>query len=229
VSRHRLILPGLAVLAYGLAFAQRPGKLIADTKVHLYVDPSRFLGHLASAWSPTADLGHVWAGQYGGYLFPMAPWFALGDALGIPMWIVHRLWLGTLLFVAAWGVVRLMEAVWERDRGIAHLAAAVLFVVNPYVTVYANRTSVALLAYAALPWLLLCINRGLRDPQGWRWPAAFALVLTATGGGVNVAVTGWVLVSTSCAGAASRPARSCRTPGGSRWPSAWQARGGSCR
>jgi hypothetical protein len=194
VSRHRLILPGLAVLAYGLAFAQRPGKLIADTKVHLYVDPSRFLSHLASAWSPTADLGHVWAGQYSGYLFPMAPWFALGDALGIPMWIVHRLWLGTLLFVAAWGVVRLMEVVWERDRGVAHVAAAVLFVVNPYVTVYANRTSVALLAYAALPWLLLCVNRGLRDPHGWRWPAAFALVLTATSGGVNVAVTGWVLV-----------------------------------
>jgi arabinofuranan 3-O-arabinosyltransferase len=194
VPRHRLILPGLAALAYGLAFAQRPGKVIADTKVHLYVDPARFLSHLASAWSPTADLGHVWAGQYGGYLFPMAPWFALGDALGIPVWVVHRLWLGTLLFVAAWGVVRLMEAVWERDRGVAHAAAAVLFVVNPYVTVYANRTSVALLAYAALPWLLLCVNRGLRDPHAWRWPAAFALVLTATGGGVNVAVTGWVLV-----------------------------------
>jgi arabinofuranan 3-O-arabinosyltransferase len=194
VSRHRLILPGLAVLAYALAFAQRPGKLIADTKVHLYVDPSRFLSHLASAWSPTADLGHVWAGQYGGYLFPMAPWFALGDALGIPMWIVHRLWLGTLLFLAAWGVVRLMEVMWERDRGLAHVAAAVLYVVNPYVTVYADRTSVALLAYAALPWLLLCVNRGLRDPHAWRWPAAFALVLTATGGGVNVAVTGWLLV-----------------------------------
>src|SRR3954453_23206844 len=44
------------------------------------------------------------------------------------------------------GVVRLMEGVWERDRGVAHVAAAVLFVVNPYVTVYANRTSVALLA-----------------------------------------------------------------------------------
>jgi len=194
VSRHRLILPGLAALAYALAFAQRPGKVIADTKVHLYVDPVRFLSHLASAWSSTADLGHVWAGQYGGYLFPMAPWFALGDALGIPVWIVHRLWLGTLLFVAAWGVVRLMEVLWERDRGVAHAAAAVLFVVNPYVTVYLDRTSVALLAYAALPWLLLCVNRGLRDPHAWRWPAAFALVLTATGGGVNVAVTGWVLV-----------------------------------
>ena len=108
-----------------------------------------------SAWSPTADLGHVWAGQYGGYLFPMAPWFTAGDALGLPVWVVHRLWLGTLLAFAAWGVVRLLDELWDRERGAAHAAAAVLFVVNPYVTVYANRTSVALLAYAALPWLLL--------------------------------------------------------------------------
>jgi hypothetical protein len=194
VSRHRLILPGLAVLAYALAFAQRPGKLVADTKVDLYVDPSRFLSHLASAWSSTADLGHVWAGQNAGFLFPMAPWFAAGDALGLPMWVVHRLWLGTLLFAAAWGVVRLLEVVWERDRGVAHTAAAVLFVVNPYVTLAASRMSIALLAYAGLPWLLLSVNRGLRDPRGWRWPAAFALVLTAMGAGVNATLVGWVLV-----------------------------------
>jgi len=52
VSRHRLILPGLAVLAYGLAFAQRWGKLVADTKVHLYVDPGRFLSHLPPEQGP---------------------------------------------------------------------------------------------------------------------------------------------------------------------------------
>ncbi len=76
-----------------------------------------------------------------------------------------------------------------------HLAAGTLYVLNPYVAVYADRTSVALLAYAALPWMLLCVHRGLRDPRGWWWPAAFALVLTSTGGGVNAAVTGWVLLA----------------------------------
>jgi hypothetical protein len=59
----------------------------------------------------------------------------------------------------------------------------VLYVVNPYVTVYLGRTSVALLAHAALPWLLLLVHRGLREPRSWRWPAAFALVLASTGGG----------------------------------------------
>src|SRR4051794_7283655 len=199
VPRVRVPRPPLpAALAAGcfvLALCQRPGDVIADTKVDLYVSASNFLGDVASAWSPTSDLGHVFGGQYGGYLFPMAPWFAAGDALGIPMWIVHRLWLGLLLSLAAWGVVRLLDNLYRPQRNVVHAAAAILYVVNPYVTVYANRTSVALLAYAALPWLLLCVHRGLREPRGWAWPAAFALVLTCTGGGVNVAVTAWILLA----------------------------------
>jgi arabinofuranan 3-O-arabinosyltransferase len=192
--RRRLIPLGLAAAAYALALVQRPGTVVADTKVDLHVDPSGFLGDVASAWTATGQLGHVFGGQYGGYLFPMAPWFALGDAAGLPEWVVHRLWLGTLLALAAWGVVRLLDAMVDRPRGAPHVAAAVLFVLNPYVAIYANRISVSLLAYAALPWLLLAVHRGLRAPRSWRWPALFALALTCTGGGVNAAVTGWLLL-----------------------------------
>jgi arabinofuranan 3-O-arabinosyltransferase len=191
----RLIPLGLAAASYVLALVQRPGTVVADTKVDLYVDASGFLADVASAWTPTGQLGHVFGGQYGGYLFPMAPWFAGGDALGIPTWIVHRLWLGTLFALAAYGVVRLLDELLDRPRGAPHVAAAVLFVLNPYVAVYANRISVSLLAYAALPWLLLAVHRGLRRPRDWRWPALFALVLTCTGGGVNAAVTGWLLLA----------------------------------
>ncbi len=201
--RPRVVPLTLIVGAYLLALLQRPGTVVADTKLHLHVDPGGFLADVAGAWTPTAGLGHVWAGQYSGYLFPMGPFFAVGDALGLPEWVVHRLWLGTLLAVAAYGMVRLLRVLVPSGAdgrthggyGALHLAAGTLFVVNPYVAVYANRTSVALLAYAALPWMLLCVHRGLRDPRGWWWPAAFALVLTATGGGVNAAVTGWVLLA----------------------------------
>ena len=193
--RERAIGAGLVAAAYLLALVQRPGTVVADTKVDLYVDPAGFLADVASAWTPTGQLGHVFGGQYGGYLFPMAPWFAGGDAAGLPVWLVHRLWLGTLFALSAYGMVRLLDALWpEKRRGPVHVAAAVLYVLNPYVAVYANRTSVALLAYAALPWLLLAIHRGLRDPKGWRWPALFALALTCTGGGVNAATTGWILL-----------------------------------
>ena len=64
-------------------------------------------------WSSTTDLGHVQSGQFVGYLFPMGPWFAAADALGIPMWVAQRFWLGLLLALAAWGVVRLMDALYR--------------------------------------------------------------------------------------------------------------------
>ncbi|TMM02422.1 MAG: DUF3367 domain-containing protein [Actinobacteria bacterium] len=190
----RAIALGLTAACLALAVAQRPGQVIADTKIDLYVDPGEFLTRVAAAWTPTGSLGHVFGGQYGGYLFPMAPWFALGELAGVPLWIVHRLWLGALLAASAYGVLRLLDALLGRPRGAAHAAAAALYVLNPYVAVYANRTSVALLAYAALPWLLLAVHRGLREPRGWRWPAAFALALTCTGGGVNAATTAWLLL-----------------------------------
>jgi arabinofuranan 3-O-arabinosyltransferase len=184
----------LAIGAMALAFAQRPGEMVIDTKVDLHLDPGGFLREVFSTWTPSADLGHIFSGQYGGYLFPMGPWFAAGHALGLPDWLVHRLWLGTLFALSAWGVVRLFDALLGRPRGAAHAAAGLLYVVNLYVTVYSNRTSISLLGHAALPWMLLCCHRGLRQPRSWAWPAAFALLLTSTGGAVNAAVTGWVCV-----------------------------------
>ena len=184
----------LGLAAYALAFAQRTGQLVADTKIDLHTDPVRFLADAAAAWAPSGGLGQVQAGQYAGYLWPMGPFYALGDLIGLAPWVVHRLWLGTLLAIAAWGVVRLLDALLERPRGVPALVAGTLVIANPYMVVFVNRTSVTLLAYALLPWLLLCVQRGLREPRGWWWPAALALLVTSLGGGVNAAVAGWVLL-----------------------------------
>ena len=62
--------------AFALAFAQRPGLATADTKINLHVDPGRFLADVASMWTSTGQLGDVQAGQQAGYLFPMGPFFA---------------------------------------------------------------------------------------------------------------------------------------------------------
>ncbi len=193
-TQRRLVLAGLALLSYGLALFQRPGQTVADTRLELSVDPGLFLDRIGSVWSASTDLGHVQGGQFNGYLFPMGPYFAGGDALGLPMWLLQRLWLGSLLFLAAWGVVRLMEALLERPAGLAHAGAALLFVLNPYVVLYTSRGTVTLLAYAALPWFMLCVQEGLREPRRWRRPALFGLLLAATGGGVNAAVIAFALV-----------------------------------
>ena len=180
--------------AFALAFAQRPGLATADTKINLHVDPGRFLADVASMWTSSGQLGDVQTGQQAGYLFPMGPFFAVGHALAIPDWIVQRLWLGSLLALAAWGIVRLLDALLGRPRGIAHLVAGAVILLNPFVVTYANRTTVFLLAYAALPWLLLVVHRGLRESHRWRWPAAFGLLVAASGGGINGAATAWMLL-----------------------------------
>ena len=190
-----MLLPaGVALLGFALAFVQRPGEAYFDTRIELSVDPGLFLERVTSVWSSTGDLGHVQGGQFVGYLFPMAPWFALSDWLGAPMWVAQRLWLGLLLAVAGWGVVVLMDRFYSRDRGLPHAAAALFYMASPYVVIYASRGSFTLLGYAALPWLMVAAHAGVREPRRWRWPAAAALIATATGGGVNAAVLAWVLV-----------------------------------
>ena len=82
LSRGRLLPAALAALALLISLLQRPGLASSDTKIDLHVDPAGFLADVASAWSSTGDLGHVQGGQYGGYLFPIGPFFALGHLLG---------------------------------------------------------------------------------------------------------------------------------------------------
>ncbi len=178
-----------------MAFVQRPGKTLFDTRVELGVDPGRFLSDVLAVWSPTGDLGHVAAAQFVGYLFPMGSWFAAADAVGLPPWIAQRLWIGALIALAGLGAMKVVDELFRRERGAAHLVAAATYAVNPYVLVQVNRATVTLLAYAALPWLLVAAHRGLHAGRSWRWALAVAVLVTLAGGGVNAAVLAWVLAA----------------------------------
>jgi arabinofuranan 3-O-arabinosyltransferase len=188
---------GFVIASFALAFAQRPGWATSDTKIDLHVDPGAFLGQVASVWTHSIDLGAVHGAQYSGYLWPMGPIFALLHGIGLSAWVSQRIWLGLIFAVSTWGVLRLMDAFVGRPRGVAHLVAAAFYLLNPYTVIFTGRTSIALLGYAALPWLLLIVHRGVRSVRGWSgwwWAAAFALILTSIGGGINGAVVGWMLV-----------------------------------
>src|SRR4051812_4575821 len=184
----------LAALSLALPLLQRPGWSSSDTKIDLHTDPVRFLGEITSLWTPSSGLGGVESAQYAGYLFPMGPFFALGHALGLSDWVVDRLWLGLLLAVGCWGMVRLAEALGAARTPVGSLTAGLVYLLNPYVVVFANRTTITLLAYALLPWLVLVAHRGVRQPTRWRMPALFALLVTASGGGVNAAVVALALL-----------------------------------
>src|SRR3954470_22585235 len=100
---------GLSALAFVLALLQQPGWSSSDTKIDLHTGPISFLGEITSLWTPSSGLGGVESAQNAGYMFPMEPFFALGHWLWLSDWLVDRLWLGLLLGVGCWGMVRLAE------------------------------------------------------------------------------------------------------------------------
>ena len=191
---------GFIALSFALAFWQRPGWATTETKIDLHVDPGRFLSFVASVWTSTTDLGEVHSAQYTGYLWPMGPFYAAMHAIGLSAWVAQRVWLGLIYALTVWGMLRLMDLLVSRKRGVAHVVATTFFLLNPYTVVFTGRTSITLLGYAALPWILIVVHHGVRtvtswrDWRGWWWAAAFGLILTSIGGGINAAVIGWMLV-----------------------------------
>ena len=92
---------------------------------------------MTSVWTNTGALGEVQGGQYAGYLFPMGPFFALGHALGLPDWLVQRLFVAALLFLAAWGTVRLLDASARAPpRAGRTWWPGLLMMFNPYTVIY---------------------------------------------------------------------------------------------
>ena len=167
----------LAATAYLPLLLTSPGRVVADTKSYLYLDPGRLLERAPTMWDPNIGLGTV-THQNIGYLFPMGPYYWLMHALGVPAWVAQRLWLGTVLFLAGLGVLFLLRTLHVRGPGV--VVAAFVFMLSPYLLDYAARLSVILLPWAGLPWMIALVIRALRD-DGWRYPAIFAIVIQVVG------------------------------------------------
>ena len=196
VARHAL----LALMAYVPLLLTARGRVAADTKTYLYLDPSRLLERAPWMWDPNIGFGTV-THQNIGYLFPMGPWYWVLDQLGVPDWVAQRLWLGTVLFAAGAGVLFLLRSLGWRGDGVGDdgaddaagrgwlvrltaggaLAGAAVYMLTPFVLENAARFSVLLLPWAGLPWLVGLTQRALRTGS-WRHPALFALVVTVVGG-----------------------------------------------
>ena len=86
-----------AVVLMALAFSQRPGQMVADTKLDLVVDPAGFLARALHLWDPQ---GGVRPGAEPGLRLPLpdgAVLLARRPASGCPAWVVQRLWWALLL------------------------------------------------------------------------------------------------------------------------------------
>lgn len=188
--RSKTELAALAALAYVPFLASSPGKVSADSKQDLYLEPGRFLRRAVELWDPHLGAGTV-PHQNLGYLVPTGPWFWSLDRLGVPDWVAQRLWLGTISLVAVLGARWLFRQLGTGATGA--LAGALVYVLTPYQLAFTARMSVLLLPWAALPWLVGLTMRATRQ-GGWRAPATAGVVLLAAGG-INASSLLLVLVA----------------------------------
>lgn len=168
----------LALIAYVPSLLSSPGRMPADTKLYLYLDPGGLISRAPKAWDPSQFGGWV-PHQMIQYLWPTGPWYWVCDRLGVPDWVAHRLWIATLMFLAGFGVFRFARALRLPVAGAA--ITALVYQLSPYLLPYISRTSVMLLPWAALGWLLTLTMRAVRE-GGWRAPAWIALVVCSAAG-----------------------------------------------
>ncbi len=191
----------LALLAYVPALFSSPGRMPADTKLYLYLDPGGLVARAPSTFEPDQFAGWV-PHQQITYLWPSGPWYRAFDLAGVPDWIAHRLWIGSIMFLAGAGVCWMVRQLGL--RGGAALTAALLYQLSPFLLPYISRTSLLLLPWAGLGWIVgLTIRASARAADGvppggwrgrllpWREPALIALVV-ATVGSANAAALAFI-------------------------------------
>ncbi len=190
-SRARRVLRGVPSVLVCLGFVllsvlQQPGKVVGDTKLDLVVDPIGFLGRALTLWEPEGAAGQLQNQAYG-YFFPMGPFFVLGRLLGLPPWLVQRLWLALLLSVAFLGVVVLARRLGIGTPTTA-LVAGVAYALAPRMLTSMGTISSELVPMALAPWVLVPLA-GVALHGSARRAAMRSGLAVACIGGVNAVAT----------------------------------------
>jgi arabinofuranan 3-O-arabinosyltransferase len=196
--RERLRVLACCLALSALAFATRPGAILADTKIDMAVNPLGFLGRALHLWDPE-QFGQL-QNQAVGYLFPMGPFFALGDLAGMPAWITQRFWLSLLMCLAFVGTWRLAGRLGvggsgpEGDGQGTRLFAAMAYALAPNGLATLGQISSEYLPVAMLPWIVLPLAAAASGETGRLKAAARSGLAIACCGGINATATVAVLV-----------------------------------
>ncbi|MRK02101.1 DUF3367 domain-containing protein [Aeromicrobium sp. S22] len=185
-TRRRFRLAAVCLVLTALAFVQQPGRMVADTKLDLIIDPGGFLARSLNLWDAEGFFGQVQNQAYG-YLFPMGPFFWLGHAIELPAWAIQRMWWALLLCVAFLGMVALCRALGIRSLWV-QVFAGLLFALSPRMLSVIGPSSIEVWPSAIAPWVLVPLVIGLKRGSPRRQAALSALAVACVGG-VNAVAT----------------------------------------
>src|SRR3569833_180328 len=178
--------------------ATRPGKMLADTKIDMPIDPTGLLSRALHMWD-IEQFGRL-QNQASGYLFPMGPFFALGHFAGIPGWITQRMWLSVLLCTAFLGV-RTLAGRLGVGTPTGRLLGAMAYALGPHGLTSLGTNSSEYIPLAMLPWIVVPLatvtRRGGRPDgrgSGRLKAAALSGLAVACCGGITATAVLAVLV-----------------------------------
>jgi arabinofuranan 3-O-arabinosyltransferase len=170
---------GLAVVFVVLPFFSATGRYVPDSRDATWFAPGTDISQQFLLWKSSPTLGIE---QHAGILIPMGAVVGILRGIGLPVWVAERLWHGLLLFVAAAGMVLLIDFLRSRRTVAAPAIAAVVYTLTPYAFGYGLPTTAAFVPYVLLPLLMYVTARGLgRD--GLAGPALVGLTSFLMGGG----------------------------------------------
>jgi arabinofuranan 3-O-arabinosyltransferase len=179
------------LVLWTVAFAQQPGKVVADTKIDLALDPWGLMSRALHLWDAGTTFG-VLQNQAYGYLFPMGPFAAVGQLVAAP-WVVQRLWWAVLL-TAGFLAMRALLAAWRVADPVTRQLAALAFALSPRVVStlgpISSESAPALLA----PAILLPLVLAGQGRIGERRAAAVSALAVLCCGGVNATATAFAVV-----------------------------------
>jgi arabinofuranan 3-O-arabinosyltransferase len=190
--------PGAAV-AYVVVLAafllEKAGDTTSDTKASLVVAPAELLRSTFSLWNPQVSLGELQNQAYG-YLFPMGPFFAGLQSVGVPDWVTERLWSWVVVVVACEGARLVCRQLGLRPWPA--VAAGLAYGLNVRMVSEIGVRSAEVLPTAVIPWVLLpvlWVLRGRIDARlGALCSAAAFLFVGAVNGTATIAPLPLVVV-----------------------------------
>ncbi|MFF8766181.1 alpha-(1-_3)-arabinofuranosyltransferase [Nocardiopsis dassonvillei] len=166
----RLKVLTVCLLLGALAASIDPGRIVSDTKLDLTADPLGFMERALHLWD-ASYFGQIQNQAYG-YFFPNGPFHLLFDLLGMPDWLIQRLWMAVLLVAAFTGVYKVAGAL-----GIGtvntRILAGVAYALAPRVLTLLSYNSAELQPMLLMPWILLPLVLGARHGRS---PARMALL-----------------------------------------------------
>jgi arabinofuranan 3-O-arabinosyltransferase len=192
VLRDRWCFLGVFLISLLVFISADTGRMVFDTKLGVDIDAAGFIARLWQLWNPLEWFGTL-QNQYIGYAIPMAPFYLLGQLAHVPVWVIERLWMATLVTVGFVGVVRLARALGVGTDGTRLLAAAI-YVLWPEFTIVIGSTSVSTLPGFVLPWAVLPLVGAVRGDRPAGRTVALSGLAVAAMGGVNATVTGYALI-----------------------------------